>query len=74
MYVQQSALSYLAAISYDPEYGARPVARTIQQTVLSPLASALIGGELQQRHTLTLDYAEDTGLTFDISETTDASA
>jgi ATP-dependent Clp protease ATP-binding subunit ClpA len=74
MHVQQSALSYLAAISYDPEYGARPVARTIQQSVLSPLASALIGGELQQRHTLTLDYAEDTGLTFDISETTDASA
>jgi ATP-dependent Clp protease ATP-binding subunit ClpC len=74
MHVQQSALSYLAAISYDPEYGARPVARMMQQAVLSPLASALIGGELQQRHTLTLDYAEETGLTFDISETTDASA
>jgi ATP-dependent Clp protease ATP-binding subunit ClpA len=74
MHVQQSALSYLAAISYDPEYGARPVARTIQQAVLSPLASALIGGELQQRQTFTLDYAEETGLTFDISETTEVSA
>jgi ATP-dependent Clp protease ATP-binding subunit ClpB len=68
MYVHEPALKYLAALSYDPEYGARPVGRTIQQVVLSPLATALIAGEIEPGQKLQIQYAEETGLTFDVSQ------
>jgi ATP-dependent Clp protease ATP-binding subunit ClpB len=41
-----AAIQELAKLSYDPAYGARPVGRTIQQLVLSPLALALLSGEI----------------------------
>jgi ATP-dependent Clp protease ATP-binding subunit ClpB len=68
MHVHEDALKYLAALSYDPEYGARPVGRTMQQVVLSPLATALIAGEIEHGQTLHIHYAEETGLTFDVSQ------
>jgi ATP-dependent Clp protease ATP-binding subunit ClpB len=68
MHVHEPALRYLAALSYDPEYGARPVGRTMQQVVLSPLATALIAGEIEHGQKLHIHYAEETGLTFDIAQ------
>lgn len=68
LYVQDEAIKHLAAISYDPEYGARPVGRTIQQSILSPLAAALIAGEIEHGQKLHIHYAEDTGFTFDCSK------
>ncbi|HVW76501.1 MAG TPA: AAA family ATPase [Alloacidobacterium sp.] len=68
LHVDETALKYLAAVSYDPEYGARPVGRTIQQLVLSPLAAALIAGDIEQGQRLDIHYAEDTGLTFETSQ------
>lgn len=40
--VSDAALAFLAEHSFDPEYGARPAARTLQQMVLSPLAALLL--------------------------------
>jgi ATP-dependent Clp protease ATP-binding subunit ClpB len=68
MHVDEDALKHLATISYDPEYGARPVGRTIQQSVLSPLATALIAGDIEHGHRLDIHYAEDTGLIFETSQ------
>ena len=68
MHVEEAALRYLATLSYDPEYGARPVGRTMQQVVLSPLATALITGEIEHGQKLHLHYTEETGLTFDIPQ------
>ena len=39
--VPPEGLAYLARESLDPAYGARPVGRTMQRIVLSPLAGAL---------------------------------
>jgi ATP-dependent Clp protease ATP-binding subunit ClpB len=64
----ESAVRFLAAEAYDPAYGARPVGRTIQQVVISPLAMALLTGEIQQGQRLILNYSEETGLTFDVPE------
>lgn len=50
------ALSYLAKESYDPAYGARPVTRTVQQVVLSPLAGIILGGEVAAGQTIRIDY------------------
>lgn len=65
--VSAAALSMLADRSYDPEYGARPAARVIQQTVLAPLASALLAQEIVPGQSIQLDSDED-GLNFHVVE------
>jgi ATP-dependent Clp protease ATP-binding subunit ClpB len=40
----------------------------MQQVVLSPLATALIAGEIEHGQKLHIHYAEETGLTFDIAQ------
>jgi len=50
------ALAYLAKESYDPAYGARPVQRTMQQIVLSPLAGIILSGEVLPGQTVRVDY------------------
>jgi ATP-dependent Clp protease ATP-binding subunit ClpB len=74
MHVHELALKHLAAISYDPEYGARPVGRTMQQVILSPLAAALIAGEIERGQKLDIRYSEETGLSFDVSQDATTSA
>ncbi len=54
--VTPEALRYLAEQSYDPAYGARPVQRTIQQIVLSPLAGIILSGEVQGGQTIQIAY------------------
>jgi ATP-dependent Clp protease ATP-binding subunit ClpB len=72
--VTPEALNYLAKQSYDPAYGARPVGRTMQQLVLSPLATALLAGEVAAGQTLQIGYVEAEGLTFTTQESAAASA
>jgi ATP-dependent Clp protease ATP-binding subunit ClpB len=45
--VSPQARDYLARIGYDPDFGARPLKRAIQKTILDPLASELLKGELR---------------------------
>lgn len=63
--VTSAALSLLAERSYDPEYGARPAARILQQMVLAPLAGALIAQDILPGQNVQLD-ADDGGLTFHV--------
>jgi ATP-dependent Clp protease ATP-binding subunit ClpB len=56
MVMTPAAANYLADRSYDPTYGARPVGRTLQQLVLSPLAAALLGGDVRPGGTLCVDF------------------
>ncbi|MDX2058581.1 MAG: AAA family ATPase, partial [Gemmatimonadales bacterium] len=44
--VDPDAASLLARLSYDPAYGARPVERTIDRHLLSPLSRLIIGGDV----------------------------
>ena len=43
------AVDYLANVGYDPEFGARPVKRAIQDYVLNDLSRALLGGTVDRR-------------------------
>jgi ATP-dependent Clp protease ATP-binding subunit ClpB len=43
--LDNTALSYLSEVGYDPIYGARPLKRAIQQTIENPLAEALLRGQ-----------------------------
>jgi ATP-dependent Clp protease ATP-binding subunit ClpA len=55
--VADSVLEYLAKKGYDPEMGARPLARVIQEELKLPLSDALLFGELEHggHAELTLD-------------------
>jgi ATP-dependent Clp protease ATP-binding subunit ClpB len=66
--VTPEALAYLAKESYDPAYGARPVGRTMQQLVLSPLATAILSGDVMPKQILQIDYVEGEGLNFGVQE------
>lgn len=40
--IDDSALSYLARVGYNPQYGARPLNRLVQSKVLNPIAERII--------------------------------
>jgi ATP-dependent Clp protease ATP-binding subunit ClpB len=63
MNVSAAALSLLAERSYDPEYGARPAGRVLEQTVLAPLASAILAQDILPGQRIRLD-ADAEGLSF----------
>jgi ATP-dependent Clp protease ATP-binding subunit ClpB len=44
---EPEAVERLAALAYDPAYGARPVERTIDREILSDLSRLIIGGEVE---------------------------
>ncbi len=52
------ALSTLADLGYDPEFGARPLRRVIQQKVEDPLSDKLLAGEFQNGDTILVSVEE----------------
>ena len=53
--VTPGALDQLIAEGYDPAYGARPLARTIQKRIENPLAERLISGEFSAGDRVVID-------------------
>jgi ATP-dependent Clp protease ATP-binding subunit ClpA len=47
MEVDRSAKALIAKEGYDPQFGARPLKRTIQELILDPLANRLLLGEFK---------------------------
>ena len=52
--IDNSCLDYLAALGYDPVYGARPLKRVIQQQIENPLAQAILQGKFAAGDTIRL--------------------
>ncbi len=50
---------WLADKGYSPEYGARPLQRTIQDTILTPLASLMVDQGLLEGGTVTISLKND---------------
>ncbi len=59
----EAAQEWLATEGYDPQFGARPLKRTLQRRVESPLSVQLLNGVFQSGMTVVIDAAED-GLAF----------
>ena len=57
------AISYLAGVGYDPEFGARPVKRAIQRYVLNDLSKSLLSGSVNRDKPVIIDCFGE-GLTF----------
>ena len=53
-----AALDTLADLGYDPEMGARPLRRVIQQKVEDPLSDALLGGDFSDGDVVIVDIHE----------------
>ena len=58
-----AAKSLLAERGYDPQFGARPLKRTIQSDLENPLAKQVISGAIHEGDTVTADAAAD-GIVF----------
>jgi ATP-dependent Clp protease ATP-binding subunit ClpA len=63
--VDQAAREWLASKGYDPQMGARPMARLIQDQIRKPLAEHLLFGDLVNGGSVKVSLAEDE-LTFEI--------
>jgi ATP-dependent Clp protease ATP-binding subunit ClpB len=53
--VTESAVQLLASLGYDPNYGARPVKRVIQQSVVNELARSILKGDFKEEDTILVD-------------------
>ncbi|KAG2435116.1 hypothetical protein HXX76_007201 [Chlamydomonas incerta] len=51
----ESAVKHLAAIGFDPVYGARPVKRAVQQELETAIAKALLRGEFAEDDTIVVE-------------------
>jgi ATP-dependent Clp protease ATP-binding subunit ClpB len=65
--VSPTAREYLAETGYDPDFGARPLKRTIQRELQDPLALKILSGEFNEGETIKVDRGPD-GLVFSAAE------
>jgi ATP-dependent Clp protease ATP-binding subunit ClpB len=56
------ALDWIAAVGYDPVYGARPLKRAIQRELETPIAKSILAGTFSAGHTIAVDVAVDLAL------------
>lgn len=57
--VTESAKEKIADDGYDPEYGARPLARSIQRHIEDRLSESLLSGEQLEGRIVTIDYKDE---------------
>ncbi len=53
------AKRFLAKEGYDPQFGARPLKRTLQERLLDPMAGQLLAGEFKPGEIVNVDVAND---------------
>ena len=51
-----AAVAYLAEKGYDPQFGARPVKRAIQELVLNELSKEILSGKIDRGHGVKVDF------------------
>ena len=66
--VKDEAKRLLAKEGFNPQFGARPLKRTIQKMLQNPLALAILKGEFNEGDTVGVDVGKDGGLIFSKSK------
>ena len=56
--VEETGLEHLAEVGFDPEFGARPMRRAIQDLIENKLAEMILQRQVDRRDTVVLDGAE----------------
>ena len=57
--MKPAVYQYLAEKGYDPQFGARPLNRLIQNTILNRVANMIIGGDVKPGDTIVIDFKKD---------------
>lgn len=57
--IKPEVYAWLAEKGYNPQYGARPLRRTIQDTILTPLASMMVAQGVMEGGTVTISIKDD---------------
>jgi len=57
--VTPKARAFVAEIGYDPQFGARPLKRTIQNLIQNPLAKMMLAGDVVDGDSLIIDKGAD---------------
>ncbi len=57
--VSQAAIDQIAAVGYDPTYGARPLKRVIQQRIQNPLAIEMLKRDFREGTRVAVDYRDE---------------
>jgi len=66
--VSSEVREYLAKDGYNPQYGARPIRRIIQNKILTPIASLMISKGVLSGGTISVGITKGTELTFDVKK------
>jgi len=61
--VDDQAVDFIASVGYDPQFGARPVKRAIQDKLLNELSRRILSGEVSRERAIRVSAGAD-GLTF----------
>jgi len=54
----EAAKAALVREGYDPNFGARPLRRTIERRIANPLALQVLAGQFQEGDTVLVDYRD----------------
>ncbi len=57
--LDDAAMDHIAAVGYDPVYGARPLKRAFQKLIENPLANAVLEGQFEQGHVIKGTWDEE---------------
>ena len=64
LHVDDKAVDFIAKVGYDPQFGARPVKRAIQEQMLNELSRKMLGGEIDREKAINVT-ANDSGIVFE---------
>lgn len=64
IHLGKTAADVIIAAAYDPSYGARPIERYMEQSIVTQLSRMLLGGELSNSSDVYIDGTADGKLTF----------
>lgn len=59
LHLTEAAYQYLADAGYNPQYGARPVRRVIQKSILNELSKWLISNEIEKSQNVEIDVSNN---------------
>ena len=57
--ITDAAVDLLGSLGYDPNYGARPVKRVIQQNIENELAKGILRGDFKEEDGILIDTERD---------------
>ncbi|MBN1331975.1 AAA family ATPase [Candidatus Dojkabacteria bacterium] len=57
--VSEKAVAELARLGYDPQFGARPLRRTIQREIDSTLSKMILEGKFKKKDKILIDFTKD---------------